>query len=254
MSCRQRYTSDVLVAGGYTAVLALGDLAYPDGELQDFETAYDESWGRVKDKTYPAPGNHDYHTRGAAGYYRYFGERAGDPMKGYYSYTIGTWHVIALNSICSAVGGCGASSDQVKWLRADLAAHPATCTLAYWHHSRFSSGAQHGNDDDYDAFWRELYQGGADVVLTGHDHTYERFAPQTPAAQADPSRGIRAFVVGTGGRSHYGFARPEPNSEVRNGDTFGVLELTLRPQSYEWRFVPEAGKTFTDSGSDDCSP
>ncbi len=250
-ACRQSYTADLLTTGDYTAVLVLGDIQYEIGILADFRRSYDLSWGRVKDITHPVPGNHEYSTPRAAGYYRYFGSRAGDPTRGYYSFDVGAWHLIALNSNCGAVGGCGSSSPQGRWLREDLAAHSNTCTLAYWHHPRFSSGL-HGDDETYDAFWRALYAAGADVVLVGHDHDYERFAPQDPAGRADSTRGIREFVVGTGGRSRYPFRLPRPNSEVRNAGTYGVLALTLHASSYDWRFVPEAGKTFTDNGSTVC--
>ncbi len=250
-ACRQKYTSNLLVDGEYAAVLPLGDNQYEGGSLADYRHSYAPSWGRVLDITYPVPGNHEYGTPQAAGYFAYFGRRAGAPARGYYSYDIGAWHLIALNSNCGAVGGCGRGSPQERWLRADLAAHTASCTLAYWHHPRFSSGL-HGDDETYIAFWRTLYAAGADVVLVGHDHDYERFAPQDALGRADPARGIREFVVGTGGRSRYPFRLPRPNSEARNFGTYGILTLTLHRNSYDWRFVPEAGKTFTDAGSATC--
>ena len=249
-ACRMKATSDLLAGQSFTAVLALGDLQYPDGDREDFVRSYDSTWGRVKAITRPAPGNHEYATRDAAGYYEYWGERAGDPAKGYYSYDIGSWHVIVLNSNCENVA-CGAASAQVRWLRTDLAAHPALCTLAYWHQPRFSSG-EHGSDTAYDAFWRALYAAGADLVLNGHDHDYERFAPQSPAGEIDRRRGIHEFVVGTGGKSLREFLRAAKNSEVRDQATFGVLELTLRSAGFDWQFIPEDGKTFTDSGSGSC--
>jgi hypothetical protein len=250
--CQMKATSDLLVNANLTAVLPLGDNQYESGSLEAFQKSYDPTWGRVKSITRPVVGNHEYSTSGAYGYFRYFGATAaGDRSKGYYSYDLGNWHIIALNSNCSQIGGCEENSPQQKWLKADLANHRNTCTLAYWHHPRFSS-AMHGNNSDYDMFWKDLYNAGVEVVLNGHDHDYERFAPQTPNAQADPTRGIRQFVVGTGGKSHYGFGKPEPNSEVRNADTYGVLMLSLHPNSYSWQFVPEAGKSFTDSGSDEC--
>ena len=250
-SCRMKATSDLLVSMRPTAVLALGDLQYHEGTLAAFQQSYAPTWGRVKAITHPAVGNHEYSTRAAVGYYRYFGAAAGDPTKGYYSYDIGAWHLIVLNSNCEQVGGCQAGSPQEQWLRADLAAHPTACTLAYWHHPRFSSGP-HGSDPAYDAFWQGLYQGGAEIVLNGHDHDYERFAPQDPYGRADPAHGLREFVVGTGGRSHYRFTTVLPHSEVRNDDTFGVLTLTLHADSYDWRFIPEADKTFTDLGRGAC--
>ena len=158
-----------------------------------------------------------------------------------------------LNSECAEVGGCGTGSAQEQWLRQDLTAHPAKCTLAYWHKPLFSSGAKHGNDPEVKPLWNALYAANADLVINGHDHDYERFAPQDPSGNLDPQRGIREFVVGTGGKnSHRSFASPKPNSEVRQADTFGVLKLTLHPMSYDWEFVPEAGKTFTDSGTGTC--
>ena len=249
--CRERDTAALLAKGGYTAILTLGDDQYDAGSLSDYRSVYGQTWGRFNDITYPVPGNHEYGTARAAGYYAYFGARAGDRTRGYYSFDIGAWHMVALNSNCGAIGGCGDGSPQVRWLREDLAAHRSECTLAYWHHPRFSSGI-HGNNDTYDAFWRVLYGDGADVVLVGHDHNYERFAPQTPDARSDAGRGIREFVVGTGGRSVYPFLFARANSEVRHSGTFGILALTLHPSGYDWRFVPVAGSSFTDSGSGSC--
>jgi acid phosphatase type 7 len=250
-TCQHGATSNLLVRRDPWLVLTLGDNQYEDGALEDFQRAYSASWGHVKAITRPTAGNHDYHVADARDYFSYFGAPAGRRGKGYYSFEVGDWHVIALNSNCEEVGGCEKGSRQEKWLRRDLDAHASTCTLAYWHHPRFSS-ALHGNNALMAAFWRALYDAGADIVLNGHDHTYERFAPQDPRQRAD-SDGIRQFVVGSGGRSHYGFGSPEPNSEVRNSNTFGVLELTLRADGYDWRFVPAAGGTFEDSGSDTCS-
>ena len=164
---------------------------------------------------------------------------------------MGGWHLIALNSECAQVGGCATGSRQERWLRADLAAHPARCVLAYWHKPRFSSG-MHGNDAAYTALWQALYAAGAELVLVGHDHDYERFAPQTPGGRLDRARGVRQFVVGTGGKTHYGFRAIRANSQVRHSGTFGVLRLTLRPSGYAWRFVPEPGKRFTDTGHGSC--
>ena len=232
-------------------VMAVGDLAYPDGTKENFD-CYDRTWGRVKARTRPSPGNHEFHTQGATFYFSYFGTAAGDPKAGYYSYELGTWHIIALNSECIDIGGCNAGSTEEKWLRADLAAHPAACTLAYFHKPLFSSGGAHGDDPELVPIWQALYDANADVVVSGHDHDYERFAPQTALAKPDPERGIREFVVGTGGKNHRPFTTPHANSEVRNADTFGVLKLTLRPGAYDWQFIPEAGKTFTDSGTGSC--
>ncbi len=232
-------------------VMAVGDLAYPDGSKENF-TCYDKTWGRAKSRTRPAPGNHEFHSAGATPYFDYFGAAAGDPKTGYYSYELGTWHIIVLNSECKDVGGCDAGSPQEKWLRADLAAHPAACTLAYWHKPLFSSGGTHGNDLAVKPLFQALYEADAEIVVNGHDHDYERFAPQTPDGTADPKRGIREFVVGTGGKNHRPFGAPKPNSELRDATAFGVLKLTLKPNAYDWEFVPEAGKGFTDSGSGAC--
>jgi hypothetical protein len=229
-------------------VYTLGDNAYDSGTAAEFNTYYDPTWGRHKARTKPSPGNHDYNTAGATGYYGYFGAAAGDPTKGYYSYDLGNWHIVVINSNIAR----GTGSAQEQWLRADLAANTKPCTLAYWHHPRFTSGANHAPDTSMDPVWQALYDLNADVVLSGHNHQYERFAPQNPSGQLDTARGIREFVAGTGGASHYSFGTIQPNSEVRNGDTFGVLKLTLHSNSYDWQFVPEAGKTFTDSGTGSC--
>jgi hypothetical protein len=232
-------------------VMAVGDLAYPDGSKENF-VCYDKTWGRAKSRTRPAAGNHEFHSAGGTPYFDYFGAAAGDPKTGYYSYELGAWHVVVLNSECQDVGGCEAGSPQEKWLRADLAAHAVACTLAYWHKPLFSSGSAHGNDLTVKGLFQALYEANADVVINGHDHDYERFAPQTPDGAADPARGIREFVAGTGGKNHRPFGEPKPNSEVRDATAFGVLKLTLKPGGYDWQFIPEAGKTFTDSGSGIC--
>lgn len=250
-ACRMKATSDLLVGAGDTAVLLLGDDQYQDGALPKYLASYDPTWGRLKAITRPAPGNHDYGTPGAAGYYAYFGAAAGDPSKGWYSFDLGSWHVVVLNSSCAAVGGCGALSAQETWLKADMAASAKPCTLAVWHHPRFSSGL-HGDDAAYDAFWRALYAAGADVVLNGHDHDYERFAPQDPDGAPDGRNGIRQFVVGTGGYDLRDFAVVRANSEVRDNSSFGVLRMTLKPAGYEWRFVPAPPGTLADSGSGVC--
>ena len=241
--CRQRFTAGLLK--GATAVLPLGDNQYENGDHAKYRKSYARSWGAYKGITRPVPGNHEYLTSGAKGYFDYFGAVAAERGKGYYSFDLGAWHLIALNSEIDADAG----SAQERWLRADLAVTRKSCILAYWHKPRFSSGV-HGNDADFDAFWRALYAARADVVLTGHDHDYERFGLQNPDARADP-KGIRAFVVGTGGRSLRDFSSPEPNSQVRSSEAFGVLRMTLHPGSYEWKFVPEKG-AFTDSGKTTC--
>jgi hypothetical protein len=235
-----------LLDGIEGTVFTTGDNAYEDGTPEQYRDCYGPSWGRHRARTRPTPGNHEYHTPGAAGYFGYFGAAAGKPGEGWYSYDLGGWHVVALNSEVPA----GPGSPQEQWLRADLAANPARCTLAYWHRPRFSS-SQHGNDPRTDALWRALYDAGADVVLVGHDHVYERFAPQTPVAAADPARGIRQFVIGTGGRGLYGFRAPAANSEVRYNQTHGILRLTLERGAYVWEFIPTTG-TFQDTGRAAC--
>jgi hypothetical protein len=224
-TCQMKATSDLLVDRGLAAVLPLGDIQYEYGTFPAFQKSYDPTWGRVKSISRPVPGNHEYYTADASGYYTYFGKIAGDPKKGYYSYDLGDWHLIALNSNCSDVS-CEAGSPQEEWLKADLAAHPNACTIAYWHHPRFSSGT-HGNDENLALFWQHLYEADVEIVLSGHDHTYERFAPQSPEAIRDDTKGVRQFVVGTGGKNLYKFKNIQPNSEVRNHETYGVLKLTV---------------------------
>jgi acid phosphatase type 7 len=234
-------------------VAAIGDLALSDGSAQEFSDCYDKTWGVFKARTRPVPGNHEYHSNGGRPYFHYFGAAAGDPSRGYYNYDLGAWHIVALNGECKDIGGCQAGSPEELWLREDLQAHPAACTLAYWHEPLFSSGAKHGNNPAYRDFWQDLYNANATIVLNGHDHDYERFAPQDPNGKADPRRGVREFVVGTGGNHERPFAStPQPNSEVRMTEVFGVLKLTLHAKTYDWEFIPEAGKTFTDSGSGSC--
>ena len=196
-------------------------------------------------------GNHDYGTAFANGYFDYFGAAAGDPTKGYYSYDLGKWHVVVLNSNCNQVGGCKAGSPQEQWVRQDLEAHPALCTVAMWHHPRYSSG-EHGDDKSLSDIWKALYDAGAEVVLSGHDHDYERFAPQDADSKADPVRGIRQFVAGTGGRVLYKWEHKDPNSEVKNNETYGVFKMTLHDDGYDWEFIPVEGQSFKDSGSAKC--
>jgi len=235
-------------------VITLGDNAYPHGTLAQMKDCYGPTWGRHRGRTRPVPGNHEYHTAGAAGFYSYFGEVASPTQadcmkncKGYYSYNLGAWHIIALNSGIDHSAG----SAQERWLRADLARNSRACTLAYWHHPRFSSG-EHGNQVESAALWKALYAYGADVVLNGHDHMYERFAPQNPSGKADSAHGIRQFIVGTGGASLYPYSSVKPNSQVRNNKTWGVLRLTLHSTSYSWYFFPISGQSFTDSGTSRC--
>jgi len=235
-------------------VLVLGDEAYPRGTAANFEECYGPSWGRFKGRTKPVPGNHEYYTEGARGYFEYFGEAAGDPEGGYYSYELGSWHVVALNSNCEEVH-CGPGSPQTRWLKEDLAANDeARCTLAYMHHPRFSSGEKHGSTaGGVEKLWEALYEVDTDVVLSGHEHNYERFSPQDAQGRADPEGGIRQFVVGTGGGGGEApISDPIANSEVRIDGIDGVLKLTLLPKSYEWEFVPVEGESFTDSGAAQC--
>jgi acid phosphatase type 7 len=213
-------------------VYTLGDNAYSVGSAQNFAECYDPTWGRFKNRTRPSPGNHDYGQPGAAGYFDYFGTNAGDTRDGWYSYTLGEWHVISLNSEAAM----GPASGQLAWLINDLANNPAKCTIAYWHRPRFTSGP-HGNEVSTAPLMEALYAANAEIVMSGHDHLYERFAPQTPGAKADFSRGIRQFVVGTGGAAFYQFETPQPQSEVRLEGLFGVLRLQLAPDSYRWQFI-----------------
>jgi hypothetical protein len=235
-----------------TALVAtLGDNAYETGSKEDYAACYHPTWGRHKARTRPAVGNHEYLTAEAGAYFEYFGAAAGDPARGYYSYDHGAWHVVVLNSNCAAVGGCVAGSPQERWLRADLAAHPRPCTLAYWHHPRYSSGAVHGNALFMSDLWQALMDFGVDLALSGHEHVYERFAPLDADGAPHPA-GVRSFVVGTGGRALYRFGPAQPGSQVRDNSSFGVLWLTLRPAGYDWQFVPAPPGAFTDRGSDVC--
>jgi hypothetical protein len=239
-----------LVAATAGNVFTAGDNAYENGSATDYANCSDPTWGAFYDRTFPVPGNHDYETSGAAGYFDYFGSRAGPTSGGWYAYDAGTWRIYALNSNCAVVG-CDAGGAQDQWLRADLAANPRACVLAIWHHPRFSSGF-HGNDAEVAPFWNALYDAGAEIVVNGHDHDYERFAPQTPSAVSSAVNGIREFVVGTGGASLRSFGSTKANSQARNSVTLGVLKLTLGDASYSWQFLPISGKTFTDAGTGSC--
>jgi hypothetical protein len=256
-------TSDLLLKMDLSAVLALGDLQYEDGTLDKFLRSFDPTWGRLKAQMRPVVGNHEYRTPGAAGYFDYFNGPgvadgpAGPRDKGYYSYDVGAWHVVTLNSQCAHAAAdnpyrndCAAGSAQEQWLRADLAAHPARCTLAAWHHPLFSSGLEPVNVRLQPLF-RALHEGGVDVLLTGHDHGYERFAPMDEAGVRDGAGGVRQFVVGTGGKNEEMRRFPKPNSEVRGTGRFGVLEMTLRPDAYTWEFVRDGG-SFKDAGANAC--
>jgi hypothetical protein len=278
-NCRQQATSDLLVNAGLSAVLPLGDLQYECGLADAFAASYAPSWGRLKPITHPAIGNHEYgascHANDPSAYFQYFAALAGPSQGGWYSYQIGGWHLIALNSECGSgsgaakVGGCGAGSAQETWLKQDLAGHANPCTLAYWHEPRFSSG-EHGDNQAMAVIWNDLVAAHADIVLSGHNHDYERFDPlgSTPAdttasskqpnyqnPQLDPT-GIREFIVGTGGKNHYGFGSQPPltGEVVRDSSSYGVLKLTLHATSYDWQFENDAGSgTFTDSGTANCN-
>jgi len=238
-----------LLDGIQGTVFTLGDNAYQDGSSSDFANYYQPTWGRHKSRTKPVVGNHEYMTSGASGYFGYFGAAAGDPTKGYYSYDLGSWHIIALNGELDITP----SSQEVQWLRSDLALHSGRCTLAYWHAPRFVSGVAITSNPKYQTLWDTLYKYGADVVLNGHKHSYERLAPQTPAQALDTVYGIRAFIAGTGGNGIDGGSPPRvANSEVIDTHTWGVLKLTLNDGSYTWQFIPVAGSTFMDAGSGLC--
>ena len=240
-----------LLDGISGTVFTTGDNVYDSGTRAEFAGCYGPSWGRHKARTRPVPGNHDYRTAGASGYFDYFGAAAGSPDGGYYSYDRGAWHIVALNSMCEEVGGCGPDSPMLTWLRQDLADNPAECTLAYFHHPLFSSG-EHGNQPQSRPIWNALYAADADVIVNGHDHNYERFAPQTPGGVKAPAQGIREFVVGTGGKELRPFASVKPNSQARNASAFGVLKLALGSDNYAWKFVSVAGRNYTDSGRGAC--
>lgn len=228
-------------------VALLGDVVYPSGTRRQFRQCFDPAWGAMGDRLRPVPGNHEYRTQDAAGYFAYFGDRAGPQGKGWYADDLGEhWRIIALNSECSAVGGCGPRSPQGRWLRRTLDAAEGRHILAYWHVPRFNSG-RHGPGRVVAPFWKALHAAGAAIVLNGHEHVYERFAPQNPAGERTRG-GIRQFTVGTGGYRHYAFDGPPlPTTQVRNDDSFGVLRLRLGPNGYRWRFLPVTG-SFTDDG------
>lgn len=223
-------------------VFTTGDNVYDRGSVDEYNTCYDLTWGRHKDRTRPVPGNHEYRTAGAGGYYQYF-----DGVPEYYAYDLGTWRIYALNSEIDLTAG----SEQLLWLQTDLASNPRQCVLAYWHKPRWSSGEHHGSDRDIQPLWQTLYEAGAELVLNGHEHNYERFAEMDDTGTAS-SPGIREIVIGTGGRNHYEFDTPLPASEVRDATSYGVLKLTLREGGYAWEFIPAEGSTFTDSGSGTC--
>jgi Calcineurin-like phosphoesterase len=241
-------TARLLDAVGGT-IFTAGDNAYPSGTDSEFATCFAPTWGRHLGRIRPSPGNLDYLTAGAAGYFGYFGDRAGPAGRGYYSFDLGAWHIVSLNSNVPVTAG----SEQERWLAADLAASPRRCVLAFWHHPRFSSSL-HGSDPSLADLWQTLYNARADVVISGHDHAYERFALQTPSGAADPARGIREFVVGTGGAPLYPFVQIEPNSEARSNSGWGVLKLSLDETGYAWTFISAERAAVADSGTGVCVP
>jgi acid phosphatase type 7 len=262
--CHQLATSNLLLRRDLDAVLALGDLQYERGPYANFLASFGQTWGRLKNIMRPVPGNHEYLDPGAAGYFDYFngpgqvvGQAGRRDQGGFYSFDLGTWHVVALNSECGDAfidptgSSCAPGSPQERWLRADLAAHRTRCTLAMWHHPLFTSGEE-GSSPPVQPLWQALYDLGADVVLNGHAHAYERFEPMDALGGPDPARGVREFVVGTGGKSHQPLVTVQPNSEVRDISTFGVLQMRLRATGYDWTFLPDTPGGFTDGGSATC--
>lgn len=229
-------------------IFTVGDNAYRSEDVEHpLVECYEKSWGRHKARTRPVPGNHEYEDSDIDSYFAYFGRAAGERGKGYYSYELGNWHIIALNSMIDASPG----SAQGRWLANDLANHRTRCTLAYYHHPRFSSGPHTRRQSARD-LWSTLSRNGVDVVVNGHDHIYERFGPMTESGERDNENGMREFVVGTGGYSHYDIENVAAHSEIRNDETYGVLSLTLHPESYSWRFVPVRERHFSDSGTGSC--
>ena len=247
-----------LIEGIPGEVFAAGDLAYDKGTAEEFKNCYDKTWGQFKNRTHPAPGNHEFYgSKDGSPYFDYWGVQAGEREKGYYSFELGDWHVISLNTNCAApgLGGCGAGSPQDLWLQKDLAKHSKSCIAAFGHHALYSSGVlkSHAIHPELRQLWKDLYKAHADIVINGHEHSYERFGPQDPYGNLDRKNGIREFVVGTGGRDHDPLGFPIANSEVRNAVTFGVLKLTLSAGDYKWEFVPVGDENaFTDSGEGTC--
>ncbi|ACM06068.1 putative purple acid phosphatase-like protein [Thermomicrobium roseum DSM 5159] len=252
-TCRSKQDDEIaaFLAQQPGIIALLGDVVYERGTPEEFARCFDPLYGPLKDRLRPAVGNHEYGSRDAGPYFEYFGARAGLPGQGWYSYDLGEWHIIVLNSNCKPVGGCDEKSPQYQWLKADLTTHPARCTLAYWHHPRWSSG-EHGSFESMQPIWSLLVRSGVDIVLSGHDHDYERFQPLDADGHPDPRHGTMQFVVGTGGRSLRPLGNPLPTSAIGTDTTFGVLRLELYPDHYSWEFVTIPGANFTDSGSAAC--
>jgi acid phosphatase type 7 len=227
----------------------LGDIAYERGTEAEFK-CFDAAYGQFKNISYPSPGNHEYYSPNATGYYAYYGSRAGNPKQGYYTYKLGNWRIYALNSNCDSIGGCDKNSPQIKWLKQTLLSNPSQCSLAYWHHPRFSSG-RHGNAAFMQDMWALVAKAGVEIVLSGHDHTYERFAPLDSSGKPNP-KGTRAFVIGTGGRSFYAFSNPQAHSQIKQNSSLGVTKFVLEPNGYSWEFIAASGSNFKDSGTGKC--
>lgn len=249
-SCRQSRVADAIARSQPNSLWLLGDIQYPAGSLSDFQSSFEKSFGRFRDVWRPVVGNHEYYTPGAAGYFDFFGAAAGPRDRGYYSFNIGRWHVVALNSNCSIVA-CDAKSGQAAWLRRDLTRHSRMCTAAIWHHPLYSSGSEHGSDPDAKALWRILVARRAEIVLSGHDHDFEVFKRQDSEGGRDRARGLQQFVVGTGGRSAYPFGGKLPNTLERRTNVYGFLKLRLLPRKYSWRFVDEHSNVL-DRGVGNC--
>lgn len=236
-----------LLANSTAPILMIGDIAYPKGSATDFSECFAPVWGAMKARILPVPGNHEYETPDAEPYYQYFGATAGEAGRGYYTTQIGAWRLIGLNSNIDTAE----DSTQERWLKQELANHPSRCTLAFWHHPRFSSGL-HGNTQSMQAIWKDLYEAGVEIAITGHDHDYERFAPQSDVGMADTARGVREFVVGTGGAVLRPFAQIQPNSEVQIAHSFGALKLTLGEMGYDWQFLSADSGKVNDYGAGTC--
>jgi alkaline phosphatase len=241
------------IAPTTATVFTTGDNAYPSGRIQDFEDCYAAAWGALRARTRPATGNHEWQTSGAAGYHAYFGDAAGPPDATWYAYDAGTWRVIVLDSECDHVGGCDAGSPQGRWLAAELAKQTAGCSVAIWHRPRFSSGDRHGSDPSVAPLFEAVAAGGVDLVLNGHEHSYERFGRLSPNGRPDLD-GVREIVVGTGGAEAYGFDAPLAGSEFRVTGVPAILVLQLAPGAYRWRLVGGEDARTLDEGSDRCRP